>query len=228
MKKIVSVLLISAMLATALTACDTNTTSSENSTDSSTSSTTESTGDSSSVSDSSTEDSTSSTESNPDDSIVVPDDPNNPADGDGDNMEGVDNSGLPFPDNKAGNMTKAAFATGAWPAMDIIEDQEILDMMLNYGFKLENYDEFCFTTNVISAQLYNVIVIKPKEGSESEVETAIAAYADALKNDPNVTFYPGQEASAQGAVNGKTDDGYYYMIVHENGADIESAMLEAV
>ncbi|MEZ3439717.1 MAG: DUF4358 domain-containing protein [Oscillospiraceae bacterium] len=223
MKKIVSVLLISAMLATALTACDTNTPS-DSSTNSSTSSTTESTGDSSSASNSSTEDSSSSTESNPDDSIVVPDDPDNSSD----EMEGVDNSGLPFPDNKAGNMAKAAFATEAWPAMDIIEDQEVLDMMLNYGFKLENYDEFCFTTNVISAQLYNVIVIKPKEGSEAEAEAAIAAYADALKNDPNVTFYPGQEASAQGAVNGKTDDGYYYIIVHENGADIESAMLEAV
>ncbi len=223
MKKIVSVLLISAMLATALTACDTNTPS-DSSTNSSTSSTTESTGDSSSASNSSTEDSSSSTESNPDDSINVPDDPNNSSD----DMEGVDNSGLPFPDNKAGELAKAVLATNAWPAMDLVSDPEVIPVMISPDLNVDAMEEYCFATNIISAQLNKVVVVKPKADNEAEVSEVLDAYFETVTTDPNIVFYPAQEESAKGAVKGKTDDGYYYIIVHENGADIESAMLEAV
>lgn len=224
MKKIVSVLLISAMLATALTACDTNTPS-DSSTNSSTSSTTESTGDSSSVSDSnSTEDSTSTSESNPDDSINVPDDPNNSSD----DMEGVDNSGLPFPDNKAGELAKAVLATNAWPAMDLVSDPEVIPVMISPDLNVDAMEEYCFATNIISAQLNKVVVVKPKADNEAEVSEVLDAYFETVTTDPNIVFYPAQVESAKGAVKGKTDDGYYYIIVHENGADIESAMLEAV
>lgn len=223
MKKIVSVLLISAMLATALTACDTNTPS-DSSTNSSTSSTTESTGDSSSASNSSTEDSSSSTESNPDDSIVVPDDPDNSSD----EMEGVDNSGLPFPDNKAGELAKAVLATNAWPAMDLVSDPEVIPVMISPDLNVDAMEEYCFATNIISAQLNKVVVVKPKADNEAEVSEVLDAYFETVTTDPNIVFYPAQEESAKGAVKGKTDDGYYYIIVHENGADIESAMLEAV
>ncbi len=232
MKKIVSVLLISAMLATTLTACDTNT-SSDSSADSSTSSTTQSTADSDSASDnssdsvsdnSSTEDSVSSPESNPDDSIVVPDDPNNPSDED----EGVDNSGLPFPDNKAGELAKVALATNAWPAMDLVSDPEVIPVMISPDLNVDAMEEYCFATNFISSQLNKVVVVKPKADNEAEVSEVLDAYFEAVTTDPNIVFYPAQEESAKGAVKGKTDDGYYYIIVHENGADIESAMLAAV
>lgn len=157
MKKIVSVLLVSAMLVTALTAC--NNDNSSNSNDNSSSSTSTD----NSVSDNSTDSSTS------------------------------DNS-----------------------------DPESTSL-----FNLESCEEFCFATNIISAQLNKIIVIKPKDGKENDISTAIDTYFNGIKNDPNIAFYPAQQASADGAVKGKSDDGYYYVIVHENGADIETEMLAA-
>lgn len=233
MKKFVSMLLVSTMLLTALTACDSNKSNDSGSNQSSSSTATgggeststdgeSSAGDSSSDNESSTPESDAST---PEDSNPNTDDSNSE---DTSEPEGVDNSGLPFPDNKAGNMTKTALTTDNWPAMDIVSDQEFLGAMFSADFNLESLEEYCFCTNVISAQLNKVIIVKPKADNEAEVSGAIDTYFDAVKNDPNIAFYPGQQASADGAVKGKTDDGYYYIIVHENGADIESAMLAAV
>lgn len=231
MKKIVSILLVCAMLTATLTACDSNKTSDNSSSTSSTSenSSTESSSSESSSSESSSSES-SSTESNSadssstDDSIVVPDDPNNPGDGDG--GEGVDNSGLEFPDNRAGALAKAALATDAWPAMDLVTDPEFVSAMFSADFNVDSYEEFCLSTNFISAAFNKVIIIKPKEGKEEEVSNAFKSYLTMIQ-DPSMMLYPDQEIQIAGTVTGETDDGYYYMIVHENGADIAAAMLAA-
>lgn len=229
MKKFVSMLLVSTMLLTALTACDSNKSNDSDSNPSSSSTATgggesTSTDGESSAGDSSSEDSAST----PGDSSTDSDTSSDPTSDETSEPEGIDNSGLPFPDNKAGNLTKTALATDNWPAMDIVSDQEFLGAMFSADFNLESLEEYCFCTNVISAQLNKVIIVKPKADNEAEVSGAIDTYFDAVKNDPNIALYPGQQVSAEGAVKGKTDDGYYYIIVHENGADIESAMLAAV
>lgn len=141
--------------------------------------------------------------------------------------DGVDNSGLPYPDNRAGRLAKSALDTGGWPAMDLLSEQETVDVMISADLKLENCEEYCFATNIISAQLYKVLVVKPAAGSEDNVRTILDNYLEAVQNDPNISFYPGQQASAEGAVKGETEDGYLYVLVHENGADIESGMLAA-
>lgn len=229
MKKFVSMLLVSTMLLTALTACDSNKSNDSDSNPSSSStasndSASNSTDSESSAGDSSSEDSAST----PGDSSTDSDTSSDPTSDETSEPEGIDNSGLPFPDNKAGNLTKTALATDNWPAMDIVSDQEFLGAMFSADFNLESLEEYCFCTNVISAQLNKVIIVKPKADNEAEVSGAIDTYFDAVKNDPNIALYLGQQVSAEGAVKGKTDDGYYYIIVHENGADIESAMLAAV
>lgn len=233
MKKFVSMLLVSTMLLTALTACDSNKSNDSGSNPSSSSTATgggdststdgeSSAGDSSSDNESSTPESDASTpeDSNPNTDDSDPEDTSEP--------EGIDNSGLPFPDNKAGNMTKTALTTDNWPAMDIVDDPEFISAMISPDFNVDTLEEYCFTTNFISAQLNKVIVVKPKADNEAEVSDTIDAYFEMVTTDPNIVFYPAQEESAKGAVKGKTDDGYYYIIVHQNGADIESAMLAAV
>ncbi len=236
MKKFVSMLLVSAMLVTALTACDNGKTNDSDSnpstsTDSGNSSSTDGNSSSTDSETSSGESSTDNESSSSDDSASSPEesssDPES-SDPDSGEIAEPDNSGLPYPDNKAGNMAKAALATGSWPALDMVSDQDFLDALFIPDFKLESAEEYCFCTSVISAQLYKVVVIKPKADKETEVSEAIDKYFDAIKNDPNIAFYPGQQASAEGAVKNKTDDGYYYIIVHEDGADIESAMLAAL
>lgn len=219
MKKIVSILLVCAMLTATLTACDTN----KPSDTSSSTSSTESSSSESSSSESTTE--SSSTDSgSTDDNIVVPDDPNNP--GDGDDGEGVDNSGLEFPDNRAGALAKAALATDAWPAMDLVTDPEFVSAMFSADFNIDSYEEFCLSTNFISAAFNKVIIIKPKAGKEEEVSNAFKSYQEMIQ-DPSMMYYPAQEIQIAGTVTGETDDGYYYMIVHENGEDIAATMLAA-
>ena len=221
MKKFVSMLLVSTMIITALTACGTANESSSNQSSSSTTSNTSTDGESS------TGDSTSDNESSTsEDNASTPDDSNSNTDLPSDEPS-VDNSGLEFPDNKAGNIAKAILDADEWPHMDIVLS-EYVSALLTPDFNPDSYEEYCFASNVMSVQLNKIIVIKPSEGKEEEVSNAIDAYYDAVQNDPNLAFYPMQQASAEGAVKGKTSDGYYYMIVHENGAAIETAMLAAI
>ncbi len=73
-----------------------------------------------------------------------------------------------------------------------------------------------------------------ESGDRSDTGTGIAdylkeaaeAYAQMIKTDPNVAFYPSQQVSAQGTVMGTTDDGYIYVIVHQDGAEIEKAVTD--
>lgn len=216
MKKFVSMLLISTMLVTALTACGNN----ANESDSNPNSSSTAAGGESSDNESSTSEDNASTpeDSNSDTSDLPSGETGEPV---------IDNSSLEFPDNKAGNIAKTILATDEWPNMDIVLP-EYMSALISPDFNPDSCEESCFVSNVMSVQLNKVIVIKPKEGKEDEISNAVDAYFEAVQTDPNLAFYPMQQASAEGAVKGKTDDGYYYMIVHENGADIETAMLAAI
>lgn len=222
MKKFVSMLMVSALLITTLTACDNK----SNESDSNPSSSSTATGGESSTGDGSSDNESSTSEDN----ASTPEDSNpntDPTFEETGEPGGVDNSDLEFPDNKAGNLAKAALNVGEWPKMDIVLP-EYMSALISPDFNPDSCEECCFASNVMSVQLNKIIVIKPNEGKESEISDAIDAYFEAVQTDPNLAFYPMQQASAEGAVKGQTNDGYYYMIVHENGADIESAMLAAV
>ena len=155
---------------------------------------------------------------NPDNSVVVPDDPNNP----GDPNEGVDNSGLAFPDNRAGRMVKAALGTSEWSYMDLMDETT-----LPYFFpdlKLEDCEEYCIAFCGMSAQLQYAISIKPKAGSESTVKTTLENFVQAKKDDQ--MLYPEQQVVAQKAVQGE-DGGYLYVVFHENSQSVADAMTAA-
>ncbi len=140
--------------------------------------------------------------------------------------EGADNSHLQFPDNRAGRMAAAALNTGVWPAMDVVSEVDEIGAMFSTDegeiFNLDDLEEYCFCTNVISAQLNRVIVVKPVNGREGAVEEAINTYLN--YSQTGAAFYPAQEESAAGAVSGKTPDNYIYLIVHKNGASIADAI----
>lgn len=139
---------------------------------------------------------------------------------------GADNSTLAFPDNRAGRMAAAALNTGAWPAMDIVSEVDMIGSMFSTDegevFNLDDLEEYCFCTNVMSAQLNRVIVVKPINGREGAVEDAINTYLN--YSQTGAAFYPAQEESAAGAVSGKTPDNYIYLIVHKNGQAIADAI----
>ena len=142
------------------------------------------------------------------------------------NEGGVDNSALSFPDNRAGRMAAAALRTDVWPAMDVVSEVDEIGAMFSTDegevFNLDDLEEYCFCTNVMSAQLNRVIVVKPVNGREGAVEDAINTYLN--YSQTGAAFYPAQEESAAGAVSGKTPDNYIYLIVHKNGAAIADAI----
>lgn len=168
----------------------------------------------------------SSTESSSDQSSEGSNENSGVNGGAGSGNEGVDNSSLPFPDNRAGRMAAAALRTDVWPAMDVVSEVDMIGSMFSTDegevFNLDDLEEYCFCTNVMSAQLNRVIVVKPVNGREGAVEDAINTYLN--YSQTGAAFYPAQEESAAGAVSGKTPDNYIYLIVHKNGQAIADAM----
>lgn len=144
------------------------------------------------------------------------------------NESGFDNSALMFPDNRAGRMAAAALRTDVWPAMDVVSEVDMIGSMFSTDegevFNLDDLEEYCFCTNVMSAQLNRVIVVKPMNGREGAVEDAINTYLN--YSQTGAAFYPAQEESAAGAVSGKTPDNYIYLIVHKNGQAIADAIAD--
>lgn len=144
-----------------------------------------------------------------DDPIIVPDDPNNPADPD-DPI--VDNSGLEFPDNRAGRMVKAALAEGEWGALMVVESEGISGVT---GVSVEDLDEFCCVMPMLSAVPNEVYCMKPKDGKTDAVRTALSNLIDAKKEDH--MMYPlVQEAWANAVL--EEDGGYVYLVVHPDNA----------
>lgn len=76
----------------------------------------------------------------------------------------VDNSGLNYPDNKAGELGKRVLNT-KWSFMDVVDDQDIINFMFSENFKLDLCEEYFFATCMMSANLQKVIIIKPKDGN---------------------------------------------------------------
>lgn len=217
MKKIFMSVMLCGSLALTMTGCGNNGNDSGESSVSSPSSPEESSSEESSSDDSSDSSSDDSSEESSDESD---------AGGDKTDESGVDNSMLAFPENRAGRMAKAALEEDNWPGMDIVSEPEMVGAMFSTAdgevFNLDDLEEHCFCTNVISAQLYKVIVVKPVNGREGAVEDAIGKYLDYSQN--GAAFYPEQEESAAGAVSGKTADNYIYLIVHKNGRAIADAI----
>jgi len=136
----------------------------------------------------------------------------------GEVMGGLD----PDTSTKAGRMAKAALEADRWPSLMEITDAEFAQTF--FGIDISQCDEFFLANQLMSVNLAEVVIVKPSEGSEDAVKEVLDAHFTYIKNE--AAFYPAQEAPAEGAVMGTTDDGYIYIIVHENGSDIASTVLE--
>lgn len=145
-----------------------------------------------------------------DDPIIVPDDPNNPADPGGDPI--VDNSGIELPDNRAGRMVKAALGVGEWGALMLVEEDAIA---LVTGVDPADLDEFACVMPMMSAVPNEVYCLKPKDGKADAVRTALSGLIDSKKEDH--MLYPlVQEAWANAVL--EEDGGYVYLVVHPDNA----------
>ncbi len=129
-------------------------------------------------------------------------------------------------DSEAAALTAVQMAANAlnaveWPAMMEIPDAESANLML--GIDAALCEDYYFSTQLMSAQLNEVVIAKPSAGNEEALQAQFDAHFEYIKN--GAAFYPAQEESAAGAVQGKTDDGYLYILVHTDGAAVEEALL---
>lgn len=135
---------------------------------------------------------------------------------------------LEFPDNRAGKLAKAGMSEHAdqWSGMmNIIDDPEMLSVFMP-DFDVSLCEEHCLILDMVGINSHELLVAKPKAGSEDAVKAAFDARFDFIK-DPSRFLYPAGMASVEGAVHGVTDDGYYYLVVHQDGKDIEAAIKNA-
>lgn len=129
-----------------------------------------------------------------------------------------DESGAQTGERTAASLAEAVKSVLEFPAMDEVEecDFDVTDIEVEDSY---------YYTNVMSPHLYRIVIVKPSEATEEICAQRIEDYANYMKTE--AALYADQEVSAAGTVSGVTDDGFYYVIVHQDGAKGEEALLEA-
>lgn len=110
--------------------------------------------------------------------------------------------------------------------MNIVSDPAELAIFLP-DLDVSQCEEYCLVFDMVGINAHELLIAKPKAGSESAVKAAFDARFDTIK-DPSRFLYPAGFESVANAVSGSTDDGYLYIVVHQNGGDIASAINSAV
>ena len=213
MKRITSAVLAAIVIAMAISGCGDNKEVS-----------TPSTGNSTTVNDSTNNESTTESNESTGDESTTESTPDENSDPDGDNEvdPAVANAALEYPDNRAGRIVRTMLSSDEWGFM-MLMDEETTPALIP-DLSLDDCEEYCLAYCPNGTQLMYALAVKPKEGSEEKVENALATFYGNVKNNPDLAFYPQQQAAAEGAVMDTTDDGYICVIVHENGQTIGDAI----
>lgn len=213
MKRIMSAVLAAIVIAMAISGCGDNKEVS-----------TTSTGNSTTVNDSTNNESTTESNESTGDESTTESTPDENSDPDGDNEvdPAVANAALEYPDNRAGRIVRTMLSSDEWGFM-MLMDEETTPALIP-DLSLDDCEEYCLAYCPNGTQLMYALAVKPKEGSEEKVENALATFYGNVKNNPDLAFYPQQQAAAEGAVMDTTDDGYICVIVHENGQTIGDAI----
>ncbi len=224
MKKTLTAALAAILLVTSLTGCNSDNEPNDSSDSSISNTSSDNTSSDSGSSDNSSSDNTTS-DSGSSDNIISG---NN---GTGDSSSDPEEESYPtpaetleFPDTKSGRMVKAALEYNPedWSMGLKLDDGEMLTLKFP-ELTVDMFEDYCFVYDMIGIQGHTIFAGKAKAGQEDAVKTAIEKNLDAYKD--SVNWYPAAGQSVAGAVNGTSDDGYYYFVIHADGSDVASAML---
>jgi len=91
---------------------------------------------------------------------------------------------------------------------------------------LEDCEDYIMAVPMISAQLKQIVIAKPKAGKEEAVKSALTQFADFAKQ-PQPMEYPAWEEERAGTHFGETSDGCFYVVVAAEGADMGAAIENA-
>ncbi len=125
-------------------------------------------------------------------------------------------------DSRAALYADAVLGAAQWPDMELITEDTAESAYSFTGIDLSLCEDYYFALPYTSVDLARIIIVKPAEGNEDTVRSQVEAHFDYIKT--SAADYPTQEATVSGSVSGVTSDGYYYIIVSENGAAAADAI----
>lgn len=102
-------------------------------------------------------------------------------------------------------------------------DTGITMLGLDETLAVDNVADMVVAQPMMSAQLKQIIIVKPAEGMDDTVKFAIDEFAAAAMEGKRGD-YPAWEEERAGTVSGKTADGYYYVVVAAEGADMAAVI----
>ena len=202
MKKIIALSLILSALALAVTGCSNNINSSSSAESS---------------------DATSSVTSGESNSEEVSDNVSDDTASDDAASDDTENSGSSEVSGTAAQYAEKVMNAIEWPSMAEKTDAE--DVQLAFSIDTSLCEDYYFADNMMSVHFNRILIAKPSAGNEEALRAQFDAYASYLDNMETDRLYEDQVISLSGRVHGETPDGYYYIIVHEDGAAAEAAML---
>ncbi len=112
----------------------------------------------------------------------------------------------------------------------IVEDGALVAGVIGLTqLDLNDCEDYVVAGPMISAHLKRFVIAKPKAGREEAVKKALSEYAEASKNPPSGAWmgYPGWEVERAGTYFGETDDGCFYVVVAAEGEEMGSAIENA-
>ncbi len=133
--------------------------------------------------------------------------------------------GLELPNTRAGALAAKALAADSWGAMVLLVTEDELAVSISDKLGLDMLEDSCFIAAAADDRKHFVFIAKPMAGGEDMIHGIFNGIFHQYKNDPNAGYNAHQKQDAAGTVTGVTGDGYYYIIVHENGAGIADAMV---
>lgn len=133
--------------------------------------------------------------------------------------------GLVLPNTRAGALAAKALAADQWGDMLLLETDEELAVGVSDKLTFDMLEDSCFIAAAADDRKHFVFIAKPKAGGEDTIHGIFNGIFHQYKNDPNAGYNAHQKQDAAGTVTGVTGDGYYYIVVHENGAKIADTMV---
>lgn len=101
-----------------------------------------------------------------------------------------------------------------------------LTMLGIENLDVADLEDFIVAAPMMSAQLKQFIIVKPVEGKEETVKAAMDAFAESAKEGRRGD-YPAWEEERAGTTIGETADGYIYVVVAAEGAEMGAAIENA-
>lgn len=133
--------------------------------------------------------------------------------------------GLELPNTRAGALAAKALAADTWGDMTLLCTDEELAVSVSDKLTSDMLEDSCFIAAAANDRKHFVFIARAKEGGEDMIHGIFNGIFHQYKNDPNAGYNAHQKQDAAGTVTGVTGDGYYYIIVHENGAKIADTMV---